>query len=42
MDSKHIRPDTVITTTMTKAKKTSGGKMALTTDGVQGMQKYEK
>ena len=42
MDLKHIKPDTVITMTMAKVKKTSGEKMALTTDGVQGMQKYEK
>ena len=42
MDLKHTKPDTVITMTMTKAKKASGEKMALKTDGVQGMQKYEK
>ena len=41
MDLKNIKPDTVITMTMAKVKKTSGEKMALT-DGVQGMQKYEK
>ena len=42
MDLKHIKPDTVITMTMAKVKKTSGEKVALTTDGVQGIQKHEK
>ena len=42
MDLKNIKPDTVITMTMAKLKKTSGETMALTTDGVQGMQKYER
>ena len=39
---KHNNPDIVITMTMAKGKKTSGETMALTTDGVQGMQKYER
>ena len=42
MDLNHIKPETVTTMTMAKVKKTSGGKTALTTDGVQGMHKYEK
>ena len=43
MDMKqHINPDIVMTMTMAKGKKTSGETMAPTTDGVQGMQKYEK
>ena len=42
MDFKKINPDTATTTIMTKVKETSGGRTALTTDGVKGMHQYEK
>ena len=38
----NINPDIVMTITMAQGKKTSGEPMAPTTDGVQGMQKYER
>ena len=42
MDSSIIKSDTVMIMTMAEDKKPSGERKALTTDGVQGMQKYKK
>ena len=41
-DLKSIKSDTATTMTVVTTRKARGGKVTLTTDGVQGMQKYGK